>query len=106
MLNIINKGFKSKVEIFFGMIFTFIFFVLLPKYKLFSKLKILLMKNCVKYVMYKVVQLGMYELHCDDLILNLFRKTDSLRQRYFRMFRINFTIYVDIRFTFLFQLIF
>ena len=50
------------------------------------------MKNCVKYVMYKVVQLGMYELHCDDLILNLFRKTDSLRQRYFRMFKINFTI--------------
>jgi dynein heavy chain len=29
----------------------------------------------------KVVQLGMYELHCDDLILNLYRKTDSLRER-------------------------
>ena len=29
----------------------------------------------------KVVQLGMYELHCDDLILNLFRKTDGLREK-------------------------
>ena len=29
----------------------------------------------------KVVQLGMYELHCDDLILNLFRKTDTLREK-------------------------
>ena len=29
----------------------------------------------------QVVQLGMYELHCDDLILNLFRKTDSLREK-------------------------
>ena len=29
----------------------------------------------------KVVQLVMYELHCDDLILNLYRKTDGLRER-------------------------
>ena len=29
----------------------------------------------------KVIQLGMYELHCDDLILNLFRKTDGLREK-------------------------
>ena len=29
----------------------------------------------------KVVELGMYELHCDDLILNLYRKTDGLRER-------------------------
>ena len=28
----------------------------------------------------KVVELGMYELHCDDLILNLYRKTDGLRE--------------------------
>ena len=48
------------------------------------KAKVLYFDNLGKVInndIPKVVQLGMYELHCDDLILNLYRKTDGLREK-------------------------